>query len=92
MLGDCLIRFVHCSTGLSVSREGSVNLGSTGLNSADGSPYLTPHRAKKRKLSQDSSNVHVKQEPGIRIFANVSVPFSGCWIFQSIELFPGRTS
>lgn len=41
-----------------------MNLGSTGLNNGDGSPYLTPHRAKKRKLSQDSSSIHVKQEPG----------------------------
>lgn len=42
------------------NRDGSA----ANLTNGDTSPYLNPQRAKKRKLSQDGSNVHVKQEPG----------------------------
>ncbi|XKL66031.1 hypothetical protein PGB90_009451 [Kerria lacca] len=53
---------------LTTNRENGMSLGSTthsAINHGDSSSYLNPHhRAKKRKLSQDSSNVHVKQEPG----------------------------
>ncbi|XP_065217829.1 myelin regulatory factor isoform X2 [Planococcus citri] len=51
------------SPGLS-NREGTTPTQLSNLSNGDTSPYLNPHnRAKKRKLSQDSSNVHVKQEP-----------------------------
>ncbi|KAK7582583.1 hypothetical protein V9T40_014028 [Parthenolecanium corni] len=53
------------SPGMPANREGSIPLGpQVTQNNGDSSAFLaSQNRPKKRKLSQDSSNIHVKQEP-----------------------------